>query len=173
MGVFNIFSPDPLTLNDLVNIDPGRQERAQYLNVELVKIYHQVKKESLWDKIKSAFSRNKATINMLYSILKFNVASNSGKNYIVLIELQPNVDFGAFMNNKVRVYCSCPSFKFQSAYYLNRRDNLYRSKAIDLELGPALTEAPKRVNAVSPICKHVFACINWINNNLGYLMQEL
>lgn len=174
-SLFSLFSQNPLTLSDLVNIDQGRQERSQVLSVRLDKIYKRVKKESLWDRIKSLFRRNSTTINMYYTILKFTVKNPSnGNEYGVIIEFQPNPDINRIMSNKVRVYCDCPSFKYQSAYYLNKRGNLFRSSKTDTYLGQALTDAPdtKRTK-VSPICKHVYACVNWINNNIIYLMNNV
>ena len=38
-------------IGELMNIDSGRQERASYCSVSLVKIYHEVKRESLLDKL--------------------------------------------------------------------------------------------------------------------------
>lgn len=173
-GLFNLFSQSPYTLQELVNVDKGRQERSQLLNVSLDKIYHRVKVETLWDRIKNLFKRNNSTINMYYTILKFKVDSPSGNTYTVLVEFQPNFNIGYLMRNKVRVYCSCPSFMYQSAYLLNRRGNLYRSSKTDILLGESLTVAPDaRKTKTSPCCKHVFACIGWINTNLDYILNNI
>lgn len=172
MSIFNIFRQTPYTLRELSNVDQGRQERSSYLDVSLEKVYHKVKRESIWDRIKSFFKRDKTSINMYYVILKFSVLSNSGNKYNVLIEFQPNPDLNSLMDNKVRIYCNCPSFKFHSAYLLNKRDNLYRSSKTDVQLGQALTDAPDtRRTHVSTICKHAYACIRWMNDNINYIMR--
>lgn len=174
MALFNIFGGRTLTLAELINVDEGRQQRSQSLSVRLDKVIHRIKEETLWDKIRSLFRRSKNKLNMYYTVLKFLVDSPSGNSYTVIIEFQPNADLGQVMGNKVRVYCSCPSFKFQSAYVLNKRGNLYRSPKIDVELGQALTEAPDvRKTKTSTACKHVFACVQWINSNINYLMSSI
>lgn len=174
MALFNIFNSKPLTLGELMNIDPSRQQKSMYQSVELDGVFHRVKKESIWDRIKRFFSRDKTSINMYYVILKFMVSSNSGNKYSVIIEFQPNPNMGMLMNNKVRIYCECADFKFRSAYILNKRGNLYRSSRTDVSLGQALTDAPdERKTRVSTACKHVAACVNWLNNNMGYITNIL
>lgn len=174
MALFNLFSKSPLTLREMINVDEGRKERSLSLSVTLDKIYHRVKRETVWDKIKSIFKRSNTSINMYYVVLKFKVDSPSGNEYSVLVEFQPNPNLNSLMNNKIRVYCNCPSFKYQSAYYLNKRGNLYRSSLIDSDLGKALTEAPDpKKTHVSPCCKHVLACINWIDENIDYLIKNI
>lgn len=174
MGLFNIFSQSPLTLRELINIDQGRKDRSAGLSVNLEEVYHLVRRESLWDRIKSIFRRSKTQINMYYSVLKFSVNSYSGNSYTVLIEFQPNPDLRVIMNSKVKVYCSCPSFKFQSAYLLNKKGNLYKSSKTDTLLGQALTESPDpKKTHTSTICKHTFACILWMNDNIEQLMKMM
>lgn len=174
MAIFNIFGGSTLTLGELINVDEGRQQRSQSLSVRLDKIFHRIKEESLWDRIRSLFKRSKNKVNMYYTILKFIVDSPSGNSYTVLIEFQPNVNFNQVMNNKVRVYCSCPSFMYQSAYVLNRRGNLYRSAKTDVLLGQSLTDAPdSKKTKTSTACKHIFACVQWINSNINYLMTSV
>lgn len=172
MALFNLFSQSPLTLRDLVNVDSGRVERSQLLSVNLDKVYYRVKKESLWDKIRSLFKRNNTSINMYYVILKFSVFSPSGNTYNVIIEFQPNPNLNNLFNNRVRVYCDCPSFKFQSAYLLNKKGSLFRSSKTDVKLGQAITDAPDpRRTKTSTICKHTLACIRWISDNINYVMK--
>lgn len=174
MGLFNIFSQNPLTLGELINIDQGRKDRSLDLSIRLEKVYHLVKRESLWDRIKSIFRRSKTQINMYYSVLKFSVGSPSGNTYTVLIEFQPNPDLRLVMSNKIKVYCSCPSFKFQSAYLLNKKGNLYRLSKTDTMLGQALTDSPdSKKTHVSTICKHTYACIQWMNNNIEQLIKDM
>lgn len=174
MALFSFFGKSSLTLSELANVDEGRQERSQVLEVKLDTIYHRVKKESIWDRIRSFFKRNKTEMNQYYSILKFKVSSPSGNDYVVLIEFQPSPNMNQILNNKVRVFCTCPSFKFQSAYYLNKRGNLFRSTKTDVELGKALTDEPdKKKTKVSPSCKHVYACIQWMTNNMSYISSKL
>lgn len=174
MALFSFFSKNPLTLAEMTNVDEGRQERSQSLSVKLDEVYHKIKKESIWDKIRAFFKRNKTDMNQYYTILKFLVSSPSGSEYVVLIEFQPSPNLNQVMNNKVRVYCSCPSFKYQSAYYLNKRGNVFRSAKTDVQLGRALTDEPdKKKTKVSVSCKHIFACINWMNNNMNYLISRL
>lgn len=174
MALFGLFNRSPLTLRELVNVDEGRKERSLSQSVTLDKIYHKIRKETVWDRIKSIFKRSNSTLNMYYVVLRFNVSSSSGNIYTVLIEFQPNPDLNSLMSNKVKVYCECLSFKYQSAYYLNKRGNLYRSSSTDTELDKALTEAPDpKKTHVSPCCKHVFACINWIDKNIDYLIRNI
>ena len=174
MGLFDLFNTRPLTLNELMQVDAGRQERSQSLSVQLVDNYHKVKKETLWEKIRNLFKRSARNgINMYYVILKFNVTNIvNGNSYTVLIEFQPNPDMNALLNNRVKIYCDCASFKYQSAYLLNKKGSLFRSAKTDLNLGRALTDAPDiRKTKTSNLCKHSYACVTWMVNNINYLMS--
>lgn len=172
MGFLNIFSQQPYSLNQLISIDQGRMERSYGMKVTLEATYHKVKRESIWDRIKNLFKRDKTSMNMLYTILKFQVESTSGNKYPVIVEFQPNFDLSRIMNNRVKVYCGCADFKFKCCYLLNKRGNLFRSSKTDAILGQALSDAPDtRKTTTSNCCKHIFAVISWINSN-QYVLQR-
>ena len=55
MALFGLFNRSPLTLRELVNVDEGRKERSLSQSVTLDKIYHKIRKETVWDRIKSKY----------------------------------------------------------------------------------------------------------------------
>lgn len=168
-----LFGNKAYTLSDLVSLDQGRIDRSGSLGVELVDKYHIVRSESLWEKIKRFFRRNKATINMYYVVLKYKVSSPSGSSYNVFIELNPNFDYSKFFSNPVKVYCQCSDFKYRCAYKLGRIGSLFRNSNIDLDLGQALTDPPSKETTTSPACKHIYASINHLKNNYNNIVKSL
>lgn len=175
MGLINSISYTPTrgeyTIGEFMKTDPIRQTKSFDCNVSLMNMYHEVKPESLLDKFKKFFKRG-PVVKMYYLILKLSVTSSSGNSYIVFIKLNPDYDMSNWADNKIKVYCSCPDFKFKSSYNLARRNSLFLTDRIKINLGQALTTAPKTIKP-SPICKHGFAAINWVVSNYGNIMNMI
>jgi hypothetical protein len=156
-----------------MSIDSGRQERASSCNVRLVDTYHEIQKESILEKFKRMFFRDKSIMNVHYVIFKFKVVSGSGNEHTVIIRTHPDYAGTEGLNNKVQIFCTCKDFQFRSAYVLNQHKSLFRSDATEARLGRAMTEAPKAKSSTSLLCKHAFAALSYLNNNYNYIMQSL
>lgn len=161
------------TIGDLMNIDASRQEKAAGCAVELVSVYHEIKRESVLDKFKNLFKSHKSIINAYYVIFKLLVHSPSGSAYTVIIRLNPDFNLQDWTNNKIKIYCNCPDFKYRSAYILNKHDSLFLNDKVKVELGAALTDAPKSKSATTLLCKHSFAALQWLVNNYTNLMRTV
>ena len=161
------------SISDLMSIDSGRQERASSCNVRLVDTYHEIQKESILEKFKRMFFRDKSIMNVHYVIFKFKVVSGSGNEHTVIIRTHPDYAGTEGLNNKVQIFCTCKDFQFRSAYVLNQHKSLFRSDATEARLGRAMTEAPKAKSSTSLLCKHAFAALSYLNNNYNYIMQSL
>lgn len=161
------------TLGELMNIDEDRQRKSYDYSVKLVKTYHQVKPESLLSKFKSFFLGNNTAL-MYYVIFKLSVTSNSsGKSYEVIIRTDPDYDLNNWMNNRVKIYCSCPDFKYRSAYVLEKRNSLFTNDRIKTALGSAMVDAPKGKHRTSLLCKHAFAALSWLLDNYQTVMKTI
>lgn len=160
------------SMGELMNIDSGRQERAASCSVSLVNTYHEIKKESVMDKFRSALL-GKTLINTYYVIFKFKVTSGSGKSYTVIIKTNPDFDLVNWGTNKVQIYCDCPDFKYRSAYVLSRRNSLFTNDKIKTLLGESLSEPPKNKSNTSLLCKHSFAALQWLINNYAVIMRTI
>ena len=161
------------TIADLMSIDAGRQEKANNCSVSLENIYHEIERESILEKFKKLFFRDKTTMNIHYVIFKFKVKSDTGNTHTILIRTHPDYAGTEGLNNRVQIFCTCRDFQFRSAWELNQRKSLFRSDDTDIKLGRAITEKPKSEARKSLLCKHAFAAINYLSNNYNYLMQSL
>lgn len=161
-----------MKLGDLMSVDAGRQYKAQYCSVKLVKVYHEIKNESIPEKIRSFFL-GKTNVNTYYLIFKLLVMSESGKTHTVFIRTDPEYDTTQVLENKVQIYCDCPDFKFRSAYILNQKKALFLNDRIKLELGAALTDKPKAKTTTTTLCKHAYAGIQWLISNYPSLIRTI
>lgn len=169
MGLLDIFKK-PYTLGELMNIDQGRQQRSQYCNVQLSETFHELKKEGLLDKFRSRLL-GQPSIPAYYIIFKFLVSSGPGHEHTVFIRVAPDFDLQNYTNSRVQIYCSCEDFKYRSAYMLERRGSLFSNNRIDLDLGPAKTDAPRRQGSL--LCKHAYAAVNYFINNYQGIMKSV
>lgn len=160
------------TLSDLMNIDASRQQKSSGCSVFHQDTYVEIIHESIIDKFKKFFTRNKSIMNVMYVIFKFSVVSETGHSYEILIRTQYDPFSSLFMKNLVQIYCGCADFKFKSAWELNQHASLFRSDRTDLELGPAITNAPKKKSGVT-LCKHSYAAIMYLINNYNLLMKNV
>lgn len=165
----SIFSGKQYTIGDLMQIDAVRQNKSTGCKVVLEDIYHEVKKETLIDKLKSFLGMS--TVAMYYITLKLSVISTSGKTYTVYIQTPPDFSLVNWQGNKIKIYCSCPDFKYRSAYLLNSRKSLFLTPTLKSSLGRALTEAPKRDTTF--LCKHAFAAVRWVVKNWSMIMKKV
>lgn len=161
-----------LKIGDLMKVDAGRQYKAQYCQVKLLKIYHELKSETLAEKIKQFFF-GKSHINTYYLIFKLAVISETGKTHTVFIRTNPDYNVSKVLQNEVQIYCDCSDFKYRAAYELNKKKALFLTDRIKLELGEALTNAPKTKTMTTYLCKHAYAAIQWLVSNYSNLMATV
>ena len=159
-----------ITIGELMKIDQGRQDRSIAYSVSLVKVYHELRKKSVLEKFK-AFIGGKSLVNSYNIIFKFSVTSGKGHTYVVLIKTNPDFDLTKWETNPCMIYCSCPDFKFRSAYILNQRGGLLVNEKIKVELGQALSDKPKRTPSL--LCKHSYAALSWLVDNYDTLMKTI
>ena len=167
-----LFGLSTWTLSDITKVDQGRQQKAGGCQVYLQNTYLDLEKEKILDKFKRFFIRNKATMNTLYVIFNFKVISETGHSYDILLRTQydPNGVLG--MNNTVQIYCPCPDFKFKSAWTLSQHKSLFRNSRIDLSLGPATTNAPKK-QPQTTLCKHAYSVVMELAKNYSIYMKNV
>jgi hypothetical protein len=161
------------TISELMAIDSGRQERASGCSVVLDNVYHEIQQESILEKFKRLFFRDKSMMNIHYVVFKFKVTSNTGNTHTVIIRTHPDYSGTEGLNNRIQIYCTCKDFQFRSAYVLNKHKSLFRSDSTEARLGRAITEAPKKGHSTSLLCKHAFAALSYLQNNYSYIMQSL
>lgn len=167
-GLFN----KKWTISDLMNIDQARQEKSSGCIVSLKDLYVEIKSESILDKFKKFFLRNKATLNVLYVIFSFDVTSERGSRYNILIKTQYDPEGRLYTSNTAKIYCDCADFKFKSAWALEQHASLLKTDRTELELGPAITNAPK-AKRKTILCKHSYAALMYLINNYTYLMRNV
>ena len=160
------------TLSDLMNIDVSRQQKSTGCSVNLSDTFVEVVTEGILDKFKRFFTRNKSIMNVMYVIFKFNVISETGHSYDILIRTQYDPEMNLYMKNPTQVYCGCADFKFKSAWELGQHSSLFRSDRTEAELGPAITNAPKKRYGIT-LCKHSYAAIMFLINNYSSLMRNV
>lgn len=160
------------TMGELMNIDSTRQEKAGYCSVNLVKTFHELKEESVFDKFRSALL-GKTQVKTYYVIFKLKVTSDSGKSYTVIIKTNPDFDLNKWSNNKVKIFCDCPDFKYRSAYLLNKRNSLFSNEKVKTLLGQSLSDAPKSKTKTTLLCKHSYAALQWLINNYSNIMKTI
>jgi len=148
-----------LRVKDLLDIDEGRKDRSKPLEAKFITIYTIVESGTLKGKIFKLFKRA-----LLSRVIRYEVKSNSGNKYTVLIKIFPNFSINKFLSSKVQVFCSCADFMYRAAYNLNQTNNIFLNKNIEKHLGIALTEKPTRVDT-TPICKHIYAVLNDFQRN--------
>lgn len=156
-----------MILKNLLKIDEGRIDRSRDIKVILswTRMLTTPRK-GFWSKL-WGFIKNEPYI--ITTLLKFECTNvKSGSKYNCYLEMDPVNSRSKLLQAKVKIFCSCNDFKYRSAYILNKENNLFHAPAIDKHLGIALTEAPKIV-VTTNICKHLYAVINYVRNNLTTL----
>lgn len=171
MADFSSFFKGQYSIGELLNIDMARQQKSQNCSVNLVKIFHELKEESLLDKFK-AFFLGKSVIKGYYVIFKLEVTSDSGKKHIVLIRTEPDFNLSIYNNNKVKIYCDCDDFKYRAAYGLNKRNSLLLTSRTSSQLGPAITQPPRK-QSITLLCKHAYAALGWLFQNYQSVMRTI
>lgn len=155
-----------------MSVDGNRQYKAQYCSVKLIKIYHELQKETLGERIKSFFL-GRPNVLTYHLIFKIQVTSDTGKKHTVYIRTNP--DYGALnvMGNTVQVFCDCSDFKYRSAYMLNKSNAVFLNDRLKLLLGAALIDKPRGKAGSSPLCKHAYAALQWLISNYSGLIKTL
>ena len=160
------------TISDIMSADASRQQKSAGCSVMPLDTQIELVREGILDKFKRFFTRNKAVMNVMWVIFKFSVTSDTGHNHEIIIRTQFDPNGNLYTNNFVQIYCSCPDFKFKSAWQLGQHSALFRSDRTELKLGPAITNSPRRPS-VTILCKHAFAAVNYLVNNYSYLMRNV
>lgn len=152
------------TLSDFINgQDQTRTQGGYGCSVVEQESIYEIVKEPVPEEMKKNLTRTSAVMNVLYVTKKFRVMSASGGTHTVVIRGQADPDGILGFGNKIQVFCDCPDFIYRSAYILNQANNLFRSTATDVTLGPALGTAPKRaVTGGASVCKHCCAVFNYL-----------
>lgn len=171
-GVLGKLLGKQLSIQEVMNIDQGRKDRASECVVKLVKVYHVLKEESILDKFRSIFL-GKTILKIYYLVFKFEVTSKTGNTYNVIIQTSPDYDVQNWKNSKCKIYCECEDFQFRSAYLLGKNNTLFLSDKIKIKLGSALTEAPKSKTLTTLLCKHSMAALQYLVNNYQNIMKTV
>ena len=159
------------TIGDLMNVDQGRQSRAQGCKVSLLDTFFIMKEETLAQKFRALFSsQNK--LKVFYIVLKLSVTSDTGHTHTVFIQIEPDFSLSNYTDNQVKLYCDCQDFKYRSAYTLKKRDSLFANDLIKIKLGEALTKTPTK-QSTTPLCKHCYAALEWLLQNYESIMRTL
>lgn len=156
-----------MKLAELIQIDKDRIKRSEDIKVELkwnkIVTYNQNLFKKFWRII------TRRNIVLVHNLYKFEVTNKSNGNVNILyLEIEPQKSLNKIMSSRVKVFCQCADFKFRSAYILNQEDNLFRSPKLDEHLGIALTVPPTKI-IPTPVCKHVYAMIDYVRNHLTKL----
>ena len=160
------------TLSDISKVDQGRQQKASGCQVWLQDTYIDLEKEKILDKFKKFFLRSKTTMNTIYVIFKFQVISETGHSYGIFLRTKYDPQGVLGMGNTVQIYCGCPDFKFKSAWTLSQHKSLFRNSRLDLDLGPAITNAPKRPPK-TVLCKHAYSAVMEFIRNYNMYMRNV
>ena len=70
-----------------MTVDSGRQSKADLCTVELLKTYHEIKRESVPDALKLKLGN---IINKHYIVLSFKVTSDTKKEHLVYVKMNPD-----------------------------------------------------------------------------------
>ena len=160
------------TLSDIMNVDASRQQKSSGCSTYLEEVYVELVPEGILDKFKKFFTRNKAVMNTMFVIFKFGCSSETGHSYPIYMRLRYDPDGVLYTRNTCQIYCGCADFKFKSAWTLNQHSSLFRSERTELELGPAITNAPKRKSNTT-LCKHSYSAVMFLINNYQSLMRNV
>ena len=162
-----------MTIKEIMQIDATRSGKASGCVVNLLGIYHDVKKETIPEKFKAQVGGS-TSINVYYIILKFSVKSaDSGKEHIVYVRLCPDFNLSRIDQSEVEVYCDCQDFMYRSAYELNKAGSAFVTPKIQVRLGQSLSDAPKAEYKTSKLCKHSYAALQWLLSNYSSVMVRL
>ena len=114
----------------------------------------------------------------------FNVLGSKSSVYTCIIQFATkDTDDKITLRTPVKVYCSCPNFKYDFAYLLGEADALYGGSFEDLVSGKIeaniatgplrkflsnivpfkrMYKHPPKKNTIPYICKHLEACLQYI-----------
>ena len=160
------------TIGELIgSTEAARLEKAGSCTVSLERTYHELKRATVLDRFKSLF-KSGGMINEYYLIFKFSVTSGSGSTWEVYIRTNPDFNLTEWESNPVQIYCGCPDFKYRCAYNLEKTDSLFKNERLKAELGPAITEKPKRATE-GLLCKHSVAALRWLVSNYSSVMKTI
>lgn len=160
------------TIGELMNIDAARQSKAKQCKVSLVKVYHELQKDSSLDRLRKFFKIKSPTVKAYLVVFKFEVRSDSGNRHKVFIRTNPDFSYQNWSSNRVSIYCDCKDFKYRTAYVLGQRNSVFLTPRISKALSESIGKAPQRVSPTL-LCKHSFAALSWLMTNYQKVMKSV
>lgn len=159
---------NPLTTRELlVNTDKRRISRA--FSQISIKSYTQqfiLKKLSLFQKIKSFFTKDKVfTLFVRFEVETFNKTNDHKHKVILVVPYMKDMNTRKLSELPIQVYSSTRDFKFRMAYNLHLLGNVYTDEVIIKKLGEALTVKPTVVvpKDLEMFDKHLYYVISNID----------
>ena len=171
-SLFNIFNRT-WTIQDLLAVEANRVQKSAGCSVSFVNCYREIVQESILEKFKRFFTRKKDAMNVFYVTFKFEVISDTGHKYPVLIRTMADPNASEYMKNKIQIYCGCNDFKYRSAWVLNNHGALFVTVKSKAKLGAGLTDSPSNKTKTSVLCKHAYSAVNFFMNNYSALMAAV
>lgn len=156
-----------MRLKDLLDIDKERINRSADISVDTE--YSKIlltKRKGLFSKLAGLLKREPYIATRL---VKFTCTNVKSKNtYTCFIEFEVIDDKSKLLKSRVKVFCTCNDFKYRAAYILNKDNNLFVVPSTEKYLGIAMTEPPRLVKPTT-LCKHLYAVVDYIQDNLSKL----
>lgn len=149
---------DGRTIKKILETDKGRTDRSHQCFPSVVGIHTVIEKEiPFLKRLLMWFKRERV---YFYKVIVFKVAPT---DRTVVIQLCPNFSFSRFINQKIKIYCSCEDFLYRSAYFNAESDSLFVNASNRDKLQYAIDNHPEI--DVTTSCKHVLACVRYIYTN--------
>lgn len=158
-------------LEDLLNIDKGRLQRAADIEVKLFSSTLVLTEASntivRW--FRKLFRMPK--IARYVHVFECTNRTNGNVNKVVL-EVPPTASISELLKSKVKIYCTCSDFMFRAAYNLSKTGNLFLNSTVETRLGEAIIVKPTKVSTITS-CKHVAAVANWLKTKTNFVQLKL
>lgn len=159
--MFGWLKKTPLTTRELLeSTSQARIHRSKtQIRITNVQVDFIIKKLTLWNKIKTFFTRN--PVNTLF--VRFIVSTNNkfnGENYktVLVLPYMKDMMLKNLMDVPIQIYSTVPDLKYRFAYVLNKTNNLYLTNQTKSQLGIALSERPRMTNPdeIPQMDKHIY-----------------
>jgi hypothetical protein len=150
----------PDSINQILKNTPkGYRQRSTDIRSNLVKQEWVLKELSLWQKIKSFFTKDK--VKVLFVKLHFevmNITNNNKYEVAISIPYTKGMTYKDILSNPAKMRCGCSSFKFRNVWVMEQKNNLLSDEKYRKFWGVAMTEAPRIRNAeeINYSCKHLY-----------------
>ena len=120
--------------------------------------------------------KNKLKDSFKLSPIITNMTSGNGEYLLSYKCGQYNIKFQFIgeqfnINNKIKIYCNCPSFNFEFAHILNDDKSLFDSHLFK----HAMQKTPHKKNKYNLLCgcKHCIACARLTYNKFDLLQTKI